>query len=67
MVVAFAANDACFLWRALQQRLPPVWLLTPALAPALRAQWPADLYVHQLSPGAVLLWEPGTQLEYWRL
>ena len=62
VVVAFEADDTCFLWRALQQHLPPVWLLT-----ALRAQWPADLHVHQLSPDAVLLWEPGTQLEYWRL
>ena len=67
VAVAFAADDACYLWCALQQHLPPVWLPTPALAPALRAQWPTDLYVHKLSPDAVLLWDPSTQLEYWRL
>ena len=67
VVVALSADDTTFLWRALQHRLPPVWLLHPALAPGLRAQWQADLYAHQLGPDAVLLWEPGTSVEYWRL
>ena len=67
VVVTFAADDTCVLCCSVQRRLPPAWLINPALAPALRGQWPADLYVRQLCPDAMVFWKPRSRPGCWRL
>ena len=67
VVPCFAEPAAVGLWRASLSSSLPVWLISPAQAPALRALWSEDVYVFSLSVDATVLWHPDAQVQHWRL
>ena len=65
--VCFAASVAECLWHASQSTGPPVWIVAPDQASTLRAHWPEDLCVYQLTHDATVLWHLVARVEHWRL
>ena len=55
VVPCFEELAAVGLWRASRSSSPPVWLISPIQAQALRVLWSEDLYVFSLSVDATVL------------